>query len=151
MFQLSRTLKVIILVICLVVLGVGYYALNNGKITAEEEEGFQNSVPMEITNNKQLSPEPKTLKIVKFYAPWCGHCKTMAPEWNKFENRHLTMIKNTNIQVLSVNCDQHQEIAKAQKVMGFPTVKAFLPNGEVREFQGERNVEGFENFMNQCL
>ena len=150
--SMSRKTKILVLCVIAVILGVGYFALNRGLIKVEqEEEGFQNSVPLEVTKDSQLKSEPGTLKIVKFYAPWCGHCQTIAPEWRKFESNHLKVIKNINVHVLSVNCDSHKDIAKSQRVMGFPTIKAILPNGQTHEYQGDRNSAGLEKFMNNLL
>ena len=114
-------------------------------------EEFTNSVPMEVTDDKNLLPEEGTVKFVKFYAPWCGHCNTMAPEWTKFEKNHLTVVNSTKIQILSVNCDDNKEIAKSYKIMGFPSVKAILPDGKTKEFQGDRNQNGFEQFLKQTV
>ena len=143
--------KVMIALVFIVILGLVIYALQNVTLNGieEEMEEFTNSVPMEVNDDKKLLPEKDTVKIVKFYAPWCGHCQTMAPEWTKFEKNHLTVVNSTKIQILSVNCDDNKEIAKSHKIMGFPSVKAILPDGQTKEFQGERNQEGFEKFLKQ--
>jgi len=142
--------KVLIGLAFVVVLVVIIFALKSVSLNdTEEMEEFTNSVPMEISDKNQLLPEKGVVKFVKFYAPWCGHCKTMAPEWTKFEKHHLTVVKSTKIQILSVNCDNHKDIAKSQKIIGFPTVKAILPDGQTKEFQGERNQSGFEQFLKQ--
>ena len=31
---------------------------------------------------------PNDSAMIKFYAPWCGHCKTMQPDWNCFASEH---------------------------------------------------------------
>ena len=147
-FESKTVLFSIALVVILVVV---IFAILNVKMsdTEEEMEEFTNSVPMEVNDDNQLTPEKGTVKIVKFYAPWCGHCQTMAPEWTKFEKNHLTVVNSTKILILSVNCDDHKDIARSQKIMGFPTVQAILPNGETKEFRGDRNIDGFEKFLKQ--
>lgn len=39
--------------------------------------------------------------FVEFYAPWCGHCKSLAPHWGRL----ATEVKNRNIKVGKVDCD----------------------------------------------
>jgi len=58
--------------------------------------------------------------IVKFYAPWCGHCKAMAKDYEKV----ATKLKGL-VGVGSVNCDEQKELCGTFGIRGFPTVKLF--------------------------
>lgn len=40
-------------------------------------------VELTAANFKSLVLDSKDLWYVEFYAPWCGHCKSLAPEWKK--------------------------------------------------------------------
>lgn len=58
-----------------------------------------------ITSSEELKAitESKEPWFIKFYAPWCGHCKNLAPEWIQVANR----LKN-RVNVGEVNCDANK-------------------------------------------
>jgi len=68
--------------------------------------------------------------LVEFYAPWCGHCKNLAPEWIKLAKTYQGIIK-----VAAVNGDEDRELAGHFKVQGFPTIKLF-PSKPVKKGDG---------------
>ena len=76
--------------------------------------------------------------IVEFYAPWCGHCQTLAPEWKKA----ATALKGI-VKVGAVNADSHQSIGGQYGVRGFPTIKIFGANkNSPTDYQGARSASG---------
>lgn len=81
--------------------------------------------------------------LVLFYAPWCGHCKALKPEWDKVERKYSGHEK---IQVKKVNCDENPESAKAHGVDSFPTIILFS-NGEKKLYEDDRTAKAIESFM----
>ncbi|KAI0565877.1 protein disulfide-isomerase PDIA-2 Endoplasmic reticulum lumen [Gracilaria domingensis] len=63
--------------------------------------------------------------LVKFYAPWCGHCQQSAPAFSKAAKK-LHGVARLGV----VNCDEHKEIAQRFSIQGFPTIKVFKGEGK---------------------
>ena len=80
--------------------------------------------------------------LVEFYAPWCGHCKALAPKYDQLAEE----LKNVKGLVIAKVDATANEIEGVQ-IKGFPTLK-FFKNGSKRQpidYSGEREVDGFKN------
>ncbi|ORX89752.1 thioredoxin-domain-containing protein [Basidiobolus meristosporus CBS 931.73] len=78
--------------------------------------------------------------FIKFFAPWCGHCKKLAPTWEELGSK----LKNT-INVGSVDCTDHEGICKRNEIRGYPTLK-FLQDGNSISYSGPRTLEKLSDF-----
>ncbi len=81
-------------------------------------------------NKDNFKEETKSgLKLVEFYAPWCGYCKKQQNELNEMDK----------IWIGQLNTDEDAEIAIRFGVNSFPTFLIFNNGKEVERFSGFRN------------
>ncbi|NP_001007974.1 protein disulfide-isomerase A6 precursor [Xenopus tropicalis] len=86
--------------------------------------------------NKEVI-QSDSLWLVEFYAPWCGHCQRLTPDWKKA----ATALKGV-VKIGAVNADQHQSLGGQYGVRGFPTIKVFGANkNKPDDYQGGRTAD----------
>ncbi|CAI7780626.1 unnamed protein product [Closterium sp. NIES-54] len=85
--------------------------------------------------------------FVKFYTPWCGHCKRLAPEWERLAAAFRASVY---VHIAQVDCDAHKELCSKFGVSGYPTLKWFPRNSLTPEtYTGDREAEKLLEFANQ--
>ncbi|KAL0020067.1 hypothetical protein WJX79_001481 [Trebouxia sp. C0005] len=96
--------------------------------------------------------------VVEFYAPWCGHCKALAPQFQKVAE-NLQGIAT----VAAVDCDDqsNQPLCGEYNVQGFPTLKIFPANKPKAgskskrklpsDYNGPRTAKGIADALTAAL
>ncbi|RWR83116.1 putative protein disulfide-isomerase A6 [Cinnamomum micranthum f. kanehirae] len=84
--------------------------------------------------------------LVEFYAPWCGHCKKLAPEYERLGS---SFKKAKSVLIGKVDCDDQKNLCTKYDVTGYPTIKWF-PKGslEPQKYEGPRTAESLTEFVN---
>lgn len=91
-------------------------------------------VELTAANFNEKVLQSKSLWLIEFYAPWCGHCKNLAPEWVKAAKALKGVVR-----VGAVNMDQEQSVGAPYNIQGFPTIKIFGANkNSPSDYQGAR-------------
>jgi len=85
------------------------------------------------------------LWLVEFYAPWCGHCKSLAPEWEQAASDLKGFVK-----FAALDATTNEEKVNEYGIQGFPTIKAFGPKAmgphDAEDYQGERTASAITEF-----
>ncbi|OAY35052.1 protein disulfide isomerase-like 2-3 [Manihot esculenta] len=120
----------------------------NGKSTGGSSEKSESaSVQLNSRNFDELVLKSKELWIVEFFAPWCGHCKKLAPEWKKAANSLKGKVKLGH-----VDCDAEKSLMSRFNVQGFPTIFVFGADKDTPiPYEGARTASAIESFALQQL
>uniref|UniRef100_V5H1Y6 Protein disulfide-isomerase A6 homolog n=1 Tax=Ixodes ricinus TaxID=34613 RepID=V5H1Y6_IXORI len=110
------------------------------KTSSGGSKGKSDVVELDESNFEELVLDSEDLWLVEFFAPWCGHCKNLAPHWEKA----ATELKG-KVKLGAVDATVHQGLASKYGVKGFPTIK-FFPSGKkdsssAEEYNGGRTAD----------
>jgi len=85
--------------------------------------------------------------FVEFYAPWCGHCKQLAPTWEKLAAIYKY---EPNVVIANVDADAHRDIGTKYDVSGFPTLVYYSKDDKKGErYNGGRELASLIEHVNK--
>ncbi|KAJ6730489.1 PROTEIN DISULFIDE ISOMERASE-LIKE 1-2 [Salix viminalis] len=116
-------------------------------LSAGEDESKEYVLTLDHSNfNETVSKHD--FVVVEFYAPWCGHCKKLAPEYEKAASILSTNDPQVVLAKVDANEDANKEIANQYDVKGFPTIVILRKGGKsIQEYKGPREADGIVEYL----
>jgi len=94
-------------------------------------------------NFQEVAMDTEKSVLVEFYAPWCGHCKSLEPTYNKLGEKF-----KDHADIVIAKMDSTANEIEEVKVEGFPTIKLFKKgDNKIIDYNGERTLEGMSKFL----
>jgi len=125
------------------VLAIAFWLQLSSTVVAEYVGGNPHDKPVDLDNDsfeEAINDKANQFWFLKFYAPWCGHCKKMIPVLDTIAPK----LKG-KMAIGKIDCTQHKPICNEQKVKGFPTIKYSI-DGEIFDYSGGRDEQSIIAF-----
>ncbi|KFD57523.1 hypothetical protein M513_01626 [Trichuris suis] len=104
----------------------------------DDEYPEENGVVILNDENYDSFLESHPVALVEFFAPWCGHCMRLAPEYEKAAQR---LKEIAGIPLAKLDATENPAVAKKEQIMGYPTLK-FWKDGAYLHYDGDRDADG---------
>lgn len=103
------------------------------------------SAVVKLTADKFASfVQDNPLVLAEFFAPWCGHCKALGPNFAQAADE----LEPKNIKLAQIDCTDNQELCQEQGIKGYPTLKVFRGSESTpTDYEGPRSSDGIVKYM----
>lgn len=127
---------------------IGEKTANEKNESNEVEATVEEIAVVQLTGDNFMHAIEKGVTIVKFFAPWCGHCKRMASTWDDLAGK---FVGNSMAKVGKVDCtlEVNKELCNDEGVDGFPTIFLYKNGKKVEEYNGNRSLDELYEFVNK--
>ncbi|XP_027339712.1 protein disulfide-isomerase [Abrus precatorius] len=117
------------------------------QISADESESKEFVLTLDHSNFSDTVSKHNFI-VVEFYAPWCGHCKKLAPEFEKAASILSSHDPPVVLAKIDANDEKNRDLTSQYEVRGYPTLKIMRNGGKnVQEYKGPREADGIVDYL----
>jgi len=143
-----------VFILAVIIMAVFYPARFSRINNQEKFENLDALMESPASTNDWGDDDPKKVfsstkpTMVLFYAPWCGHCKSMTPDYERLRKKYM---KVPDKNVVMINCDDHKEFASKAGIQGFPTLRLYNnpKANKYVDYEGPRTAEAIESYLSE--
>ena len=124
------------------------YSLTLGSILSllSSVQAVSSVIDLNPSNFDSLIIKAGKPALVEFFAPWCGHCKNLAPTYEELATNFA--FASDKVSIAKVDADEHKSLGKRFGVQGFPTLKWFDGKSDKPEdYKGGRDLESLSQWI----
>jgi len=110
------------------------------------EEAWDNGVLVLSDDNFDEAIAKYDYLLVEFYAPWCGHCKKLAPEYEAAAE--VLKAQDPPLTIAKVDATEQKALAERFEIKGFPTL-AWFNHGTKMDYTGGRTKDTIVEWINK--
>lgn len=127
-------------------MGGGMGGMGGGRQQRETAGLYDNDAfVQDLTDDTFPEGDTEWIWLIEFYAPWCGHCRQLAPKWRKLAEALHGVVK-----VAAVNCEQQQGLCQQYGIRGYPTIRA-MSGGRLVDYRGDRSARHLKDWALSLL
>ncbi|KAK9700408.1 Thioredoxin [Popillia japonica] len=128
--------------------------------SAKEDDATKDVIELTDSNFDKLVLDSEDMWLIEFFAPWCGHCKNLAPHWAEAATQLKGKMKlgALDATVHTIKAREYEKIpikAREYGIQGFPTIKFFASgrkdSDSAKDYDGGRTTNDIVNWALEKL
>lgn len=84
--------------------------------------------------------------LLEFYAPWCGHCKQLAPILDEVA---VSFESDADVMIAKIDATANDIPQGTFDVQGYPTLYFKTASGKISQYEGDRTKEDIIDFIHK--
>jgi len=116
----------------------------HGDHGGDEGGSYSASGPVKIGTDANFVELVKAteISIVEFYAPWCGYCKKLTPQYIAAAEQLAASEYASRAALIAVDATVHEKLAAEYEIQGFPTLIIFKNGKKLKDYEASRDAKG---------